>query len=113
MTAATAGATAGSTAGAPVRPTSGYVAREDQLVTRLHRVEGQVRGLARMVEDGRPCVDVLTQISAATKALQQVALGLLDDHLRHCVREAAKSDPDIGASRLDEVTLELGRLLRI
>jgi DNA-binding FrmR family transcriptional regulator len=56
---------------------------------------------------------MLTQVSAATKALQQVALALLDDHLRHCVREAARTDPDAGATELDEVSLELGRLLRI
>jgi DNA-binding FrmR family transcriptional regulator len=67
----------------------GYHARKDYHLGRLRNVEGQVRGIARMVEDDRYCVDVLTQVAAATRALQQVALGLLDDHVRHCVMDTA------------------------
>ena len=66
-------------------PTRGYTASKDQLLKRLRRVEGQVRGIERMVEDERYCIDVLTQISAVQAALDKVALGLLDGHARHCV----------------------------
>ncbi|MBA2566846.1 MAG: metal-sensitive transcriptional regulator, partial [Thermoleophilaceae bacterium] len=66
-------------------PTRGYTATKDGLLKRLARIEGQVRGVTRMVEEDRYCVDVLTQISAAQAALDKVALGLLDDHARHCV----------------------------
>jgi DNA-binding FrmR family transcriptional regulator len=62
----------------------------------LARIEGQVRGVARMVDDDRYCIDVLTQIAAVTRALQEVALGLAGDHLRHCVIDAARSDPGAG-----------------
>ncbi|NUT92939.1 MAG: metal-sensitive transcriptional regulator, partial [Saccharothrix sp.] len=66
----------------------GYTAEKDAFLKRLRRIEGQVRGLQRMVENDEYCIDVLTQISAATKALQAVSLGLLDEHLKHCVAEA-------------------------
>src|SRR6266536_3506317 len=66
----------------------GYTGRKDDIQRRLRRIEGQVQGLQRMVGEDAYCIDVLTQISAATKALQSVALELLDDHLAHCVREA-------------------------
>ena len=66
----------------------GYDMDKDDLLARLRRVEGQVRGIAQMVDEDRYCIDVLTQVSAATKALQRVAVGLFDDHLRHCVAEA-------------------------
>ncbi len=72
------------TSGTPA-PARGYGASKDQLITRLRRVEGQVRGVERMVDDDRYCIDVLTQISALQAALDKVALGLLDDHARHCV----------------------------
>ena len=65
--------------------TRGYTATKDQLLTRLKRIEGQVRGIEGMVEDDRYCIDVITQISAVQAALDKVALGLLDDHARHCV----------------------------
>ena len=68
--------------------TPGYVETKDDLLKRLRRVEGQVRGLQRMVEEEAYCIDVLTQVSAATRALQSVAVALLDDHLRHCVADA-------------------------
>ena len=70
-------------------PTRGYTATKDDLQKRLRRIEGQVRGLQRMVDEDTYCIDVLTQVSATTSALQSVALGLLDEHLRHCVTEAA------------------------
>jgi CsoR family transcriptional regulator, copper-sensing transcriptional repressor len=69
----------------------GYVASKDQLVKRLHRIEGQVRGIERMVEDERYCIDVLTQIAAVNTALESLALRILDDHVRHCVAGALAS----------------------
>ena len=91
----------------------GYTLSKPELVTRLRRIEGQVKGITQMVEDDRYCIDVLTQISAATKALQSVALGLLDDHMRHCLIEAARSGPAERESTLDELTLALRRALRL
>jgi DNA-binding FrmR family transcriptional regulator len=87
----------------------GYTATKDQLIKRLHRVQGQVGGIERMVEDDRYCIDVLTQISAVQAALDKVALGLLDDHARHCVTggpEAEKED------RTEELMAAVGRLMR-
>ncbi len=95
---------------------TGYSADKDQLLARLRRVEGQVRGIARMVEQDTYCIDVLTQVSATTKALQAVALGLLDDHLGHCVRDAvASSAADDGASadaKIAEASAAIARLVR-
>ena len=68
----------------------GYIKSKDAYLTRLRRIEGQVRGLQRMVEEEKYCIDILTQVSAVTKALQALALGLLDDHMAHCVVEAAR-----------------------
>jgi CsoR family transcriptional regulator, copper-sensing transcriptional repressor len=91
-------------------PTRGYTATKDQLLARLRRIEGQIRGIEGMVENDRYCIDVLTQISAAQAALDKVALGLLDDHAHHCVIGA-----DTAAER-DDKTAELmsavGRLMR-
>ncbi|HSK98403.1 MAG TPA: metal-sensitive transcriptional regulator [Euzebyales bacterium] len=72
----------------------GYTISKDDYLKRLRRIEGQVRGLQRMIEDDSYCIDVLTQVSAATKALQSVSVGLLDEHVRHCVREAAVGDDE-------------------
>ena len=92
------------------KPTRGYTATKDQLLARLRRIEGQIRGIEGMVDDDRYCIDVLTQISAAQAALDKVALGLLDDHAHHCVMGAGT------AVERDEKTEELmgavGRLLR-
>jgi DNA-binding FrmR family transcriptional regulator len=92
---------------APVR---GYTATKDQLQARLRRIEGQVRGIERMVDEDRYCIDVLTQISAIQAALDKVALGLLDGHARHCLREG------IAEGRSEEMSTELmsavGRLLK-
>jgi CsoR family transcriptional regulator, copper-sensing transcriptional repressor len=84
----------------------GYTATKDQLLARLRRIEGQVRGVERMVEDERYCIDILTQISAAQAALDKVALGLLDDHARSCVA----GDPT--EERTSELMAAVGRLMR-
>lgn len=98
---------AGST---PPSPTRGYTATKDQLASRLARIEGQVRGVSRMVEDDRYCIDILTQISAIQAALDKVALGLLHDHARTCV--IGTDDGDLQADRTDELMAAVGRLLR-
>jgi DNA-binding FrmR family transcriptional regulator len=87
----------------------GYTATKDQLLARLARVEGQVRGVSRMVDEDRYCIDVLTQLSAIQAALDKVALGLLDDHAHHCVigGPAAKQD-----ERTEELMSAVGRLMR-
>ena len=85
----------------------GYSATKDQLLKRLRRVEGQVRGIEGMVEDERYCIDVLTQISAVQAALDKVALGLLDDHARHCVVGA-----EDGEDKTAELMAAVGRLMR-
>ncbi|HVW16981.1 MAG TPA: metal-sensitive transcriptional regulator [Solirubrobacteraceae bacterium] len=91
-------------------PTRGYTATKDQLRTRLRRVEGQVRGLERMVDEDRYCIDVLTQIAAVQAALDKVALGLLDGHARHCVAGGhAEGTPD---ELTDEMMAAVGRLMR-
>lgn len=82
-------------------------------LARLRKVEGQVRGLARMVDADRDCVDVLTQINAARRALEQVALGLLREHIRRCVLDAARSDPVRGESKLNELSVALRRMKRM
>ena len=88
----------------------GYSATKDQLQKRLRRIEGQVRGIERMVEDDRYCIDVLTQISAVQAALDKVALGLLDGHARHCVVGGqAEGAPD---ELTDELMAAVGRLMR-
>ncbi len=88
---------------------TGYSATKDQLLGRLRRVEGQVRGIERMVEDERYCIDVLTQISAVQAALDKVALGLLDEHARHCVIGAAEDDQ---GEKTEELMAAVGRLMR-
>ena len=89
----------------------GYIDDKDQHLKRLRRIEGQVRGLQRMVEEDTYCIDILTQVSAATKALEAVALGLLDDHLRHCVAHAAQ-DPVGLDEKLTEASAAIARLVR-
>jgi DNA-binding FrmR family transcriptional regulator len=92
--------------------TPGYSADTHALINRLRRIEGQVRGLQRMVESEAYCIDVLTQVSAVTSALQNVALSLLDDHLRHCVVDAARLNPEDGNIKLQEATSAIARLVR-
>ena len=87
----------------------GYAADKEQLLKRLSRIEGQVRGVSRMVEEERYCIDVLTQISAIEAALDKVALGLIDDHTRHCVVEAEGGER---VEKVDELMAALGRFVK-
>ena len=90
----------------------GYTGDKDAYLRRLRRIEGQVRGISRMVEDDTYCIDVLTQVSAVTRALHAVSLGLLEDHLGHCVVEAARRDPAEGAAKVREASDAIARLVR-
>ena len=90
----------------------GYTMNKDDYLKRLRRIEGQVRGLQRLVEEDAYCIDVLTQISAVTKALQSVAIGLLDEHVRHCVRDAAAESPARADAMIEEATRAIERLVR-
>jgi CsoR family transcriptional regulator, copper-sensing transcriptional repressor len=91
----------------------GYAGHKDDHLKRLRRIEGQVRGIARMVESDTYCIDVLTQVSAATRALQAVSLGLLEEHIEHCVVDAAReSDEAAAAAKVDEATAAIARLVR-
>ncbi len=96
----------------PRTPMPGYTLSKDEYTNRLRRIEGQVRGLQRLIEDETYCIDVLTQISSVTKALQGVGMGLLDEHLRHCVTEAAAESEEAGNAKIDEATAAIARLLR-
>jgi CsoR family transcriptional regulator, copper-sensing transcriptional repressor len=91
---------------------AGYSMSKDDLQKRLRRIEGQVRGLQRMIDEDTYCIDVLTQVSATTSALQSVAVGLLDEHLRHCVTEAVAAGGPEGAAKVAEATAAIGRLVR-
>lgn len=90
----------------------GYTENKDQYLKRLRRIEGQVRGLQRMVDDDKYCIDILTQVSAVTRALQAVALGLLDEHMGHCVAEAAAEGGDTAAEKIREASEAIARLVR-
>ena len=90
----------------------GYISNKDEYLKRLRRIEGQARGLQRMVEDEKYCIDILTQVSAMTKALQSVALGLLDEHLSHCVAGAVASGGDEADEKLREASEAIARLVR-
>jgi DNA-binding FrmR family transcriptional regulator len=90
----------------------GYLDGRDDLLKRLRRVEGQIRGLQRMVESETYCIDVLTQIAAATKALQAVALLLLEDHLAHCVADAAREGGEAADAKVKEAAEAVARLVR-
>jgi CsoR family transcriptional regulator, copper-sensing transcriptional repressor len=90
----------------------GYNSRKDDFLRRLRRIEGQARGLQRMVEEDKYCIDILTQVSAMTKALQAVALGLLDDHLNHCVVDAAAKGGADAEQKLQEASDAIARLVR-
>ena len=90
----------------------GYTNGKDDLLKRLRRAEGQVRGLQRMVENDEYCIDVLTQIAAATKALQAVSLGLLDDHIRHCVADALNEGGENAEEKVREASEAIARLVR-
>ena len=90
----------------------GYSGSKDQVQKRLRRIEGQVRGIQRMVDDDKYCIDVLTQISAVTSALQAVALELLDDHLGHCVAGALADGGDAAEAKLAEASAAIARLVK-
>ena len=90
----------------------GYSKEKSALLNRLRRIEGQARGLQRMVEDDTYCIDILTQVSAATKALETVALILMDEHLRHCVADAAREGGKVADMKLDEASAAISRLVR-
>ena len=90
----------------------GYISGKDDYLKRLRRIEGQARGLQRMVEEDKYCIDILTQVSAVTKALQSVALGLLDDHLAHCVVQAAAAGGPEADLKVQEASAAIARLVR-
>jgi len=91
---------------------AGYSITKDEHLKRLRRIEGQVRGLQSMIDDDVYCVDVLTQIASVTKALQSVGLGLLDEHIRHCVRDAAEESDEAGDAKVEEAIVAVARLLK-
>jgi DNA-binding FrmR family transcriptional regulator len=93
-------------------PERGYTTRKNDYGLRLRRIEGQVRGLERMVEADAYCIDVLTQVSAVTRALQSVALGLLEDHLGHCVAQAIEAGGPEADEKVKEATVAVARLVR-
>lgn len=90
----------------------GYVDHKQALLARLRRAEGQVRGIARMVDEDVYCIDILTQVSAVTKALESVALTLLEDHLGHCVAQATAEGGPVAAEKLREANAAIARLVR-
>ena len=90
----------------------GYLTRKDDYLKRMKRIEGQVRGIERMIDDEKYCIDILTQVSAVTKALQAVALGLVDEHLSHCVLDAARSGGPEAEAKLREASDAIARLVR-
>lgn len=90
----------------------GYIDNKEAILKRLKRAEGQVRGIHRMVEEDTYCIDVLTQVSAATKALESVALSLLDDHLSHCVSQAAAEGGAVAEEKIREASAAIARLVR-
>jgi len=85
---------------------------KDDYLKRLRRIEGQVRGLQRLIDEDTYCIDILTQVSAVTKALQSVAVGLLDEHMRHCVRDAAGESTERADAMIEEATRAIERLVR-
>lgn len=95
----------------PITP--GYHEKRPEHLDRLAKIEGQVRGLSRMIEQDRYCIDVLTQISAVTKALQQVGLLLLDEHIRHCVLDAAAEGGEVAEHRFAELQATIRQTLRL
>lgn len=91
---------------------AGYAAKKPAVQHRLRRIEGQVRGIQRMVDDDTYCIDVLTQVAAVTKALQAVAIELLDEHLNHCVAEALQEGGDVASAKVAEASAAVARLVR-
>jgi DNA-binding FrmR family transcriptional regulator len=91
---------------------AGYSGSTEDYLRRLRRIEGQVRGISRMVEEDTYCIDVLTQVSAVTSALHAVSLGLLEDHIGHCVVDAARESQEAGDEKVQEAALAIARLVR-
>jgi DNA-binding FrmR family transcriptional regulator len=91
---------------------NGYSANKDDYLKRLRRIEGQIRGLQKMVEEDKYCIDILTQVSAATKALQSVAIGLLEEHMGHCVVQAAAAGGREADLKVREASEAIARLIR-
>ena len=90
----------------------GYTANKDDYLKRLRRIEGQVRGIAKMVDEDKYCIDILTQVSAATKTLQSVALGLLDEHMGSCLVDAARAGGEEADAKVREASEAIARLVR-
>jgi DNA-binding FrmR family transcriptional regulator len=90
----------------------GYLTAKDDYLRRLRRIEGQARGLQRMVDEESYCIDILTQVSAMTRALQSVALGLLEEHIAHCVADAVRNGGDEAEAKLQEAHAAISRLVR-
>ena len=90
----------------------GYTSSKENYLRRLRRIEGQVRGLQKMVDEDTYCIDILTQVSAATRALQSVALGLMEDHLAHCVAQAAAEGGEVADAKVREASEAIARLVR-
>lgn len=97
---------------ADAKHTHGYTDDKSAYQKRMKRIEGQVRGIERMIDEDVYCIDILTQVSAVTKALEAVALGLLDDHLKHCVVDAARQDDEAGAAKVAEAMAAITRLVK-
>ena len=93
-------------------PARGYTLTKDDYAKRLNRIEGQVRGIRRMIEEDTYCIDVLTQVSAVTRALQAVSIGLLQEHIEHCVVDAARESDEAAAVKIAEATAAIARLVR-
>ncbi len=92
--------------------TPGYSGRKDDYLKRMKRIEGQVRGIERMIDNDTYCIDILTQVSAVTKALQAVALGLVDEHMGHCVLDAARAGGPEAEAKLKEASAAIARLVK-
>jgi DNA-binding FrmR family transcriptional regulator len=113
MTAVAGRVAAGRSTSSPNRPKRGYASGRDDYLLRLRKIEGQVRGLQRMIEDDRWCPDIVTQVASTTRALQEVAIGLLNDHLHHCVMDAARRSEVEAQARLDEVAAAVRQVVRL
>ncbi|MGW5360454.1 metal-sensitive transcriptional regulator [Actinopolymorpha pittospori] len=109
---ATAPDDSGTESATPAHKPPGYLHQKDAHLKRLRRIEGQVRGLQRLVESDTYCIDVLTQVSAATRALESFALGLLDEHLAHCVSEAVANGDQDAQEKVKEASAAIARLVR-
>lgn len=90
----------------------GYISDKARYLTRLKRIEGQARGISRMIDEEQYCIDILTQVSAMKSALEAVALGLLDDHLKHCLLDAAEVGGDTAAAKIQEASDAIARLVK-